>query len=39
MVLTLHGDRVTAITGFADTSVFAHFGLPRTISRPESSRA
>jgi RNA polymerase sigma-70 factor, ECF subfamily len=31
MVLTLRGDRVTAITGFADTSVFRPFGLPRTL--------
>ena len=31
MVLTLDGDRITAITGFPDTSVFAHFGLPRTL--------
>jgi RNA polymerase sigma-70 factor (ECF subfamily) len=31
MVLTLHGDRVAAITGFPDTSLFAHFGLPRTL--------
>jgi RNA polymerase sigma-70 factor (ECF subfamily) len=31
MVLTLDGDRITAITGFTDTSVFPHFGLPRTL--------
>jgi len=31
MVLTLRGDRLAAITGFADTSVFAAFGLPRTL--------
>ena len=31
MVLTLSGDRVAAITGFADTSVFGSFGLPRTL--------
>jgi RNA polymerase sigma-70 factor (ECF subfamily) len=31
MVLTLRGDRVAAITGFPDTSVFASFGLPRTL--------
>ena len=30
MVLTLNGDRIAA-TGFPDTSVFAHFGLPRTL--------
>jgi RNA polymerase sigma-70 factor (ECF subfamily) len=32
MVLTLRGDHVAAITGFADTSVFGPFGLPRTLS-------
>jgi RNA polymerase sigma-70 factor (TIGR02960 family) len=32
MVLTLSHDRVVAITGFPDTSVFANFGLPRTLS-------
>ena len=31
MVLTLAGDQVAALTGFADTSVFRSFGLPRTI--------
>lgn len=31
MVLTLGGDRVAAITGFPDTSVFRSFGLPRTL--------
>ena len=31
MVLTLRGDRISAITGFRDTSVFARFGLPRTL--------
>jgi RNA polymerase sigma-70 factor (ECF subfamily) len=31
MVLTLEGDRVSAITGFPDTGVFASFGLPRTL--------
>jgi RNA polymerase sigma-70 factor (TIGR02960 family) len=31
MVLTLRRDRIAAITGFPDTSVFAHFGLPRTL--------
>jgi RNA polymerase sigma-70 factor (ECF subfamily) len=31
MVLTLRQGRVTAITGFPDTSVFASFGLPRTL--------
>jgi CheY-like chemotaxis protein len=32
MVLTLYRDRIVAITGFPDTSVFASFGLPRTLS-------
>jgi len=32
MVLTVDGDRITAITGFIDTAVFAAFGLPRTIA-------
>ena len=31
MVLTLSGDRVAAITGFPDTSVFRSFGLPRIL--------
>jgi RNA polymerase sigma-70 factor (ECF subfamily) len=31
MVLTLRGDRIAAITGFSDTSVFRSFGLPRTL--------
>ena len=30
-VLTLEGDRISAITWFADCSVFPHFGLPRTL--------
>ena len=30
-VLTLNGDRISAITWFTDTSVFPHFGLPRTL--------
>jgi RNA polymerase sigma-70 factor (TIGR02960 family) len=33
MVLTLGVDSVVAITGFPDTSVFASFGLPRTLSQ------
>ncbi len=32
MVLTLSGERVVAITGFPDTGLFRHFGLPRTIA-------
>ena len=31
MVLTLSGERVVAITGFPDTGLFRHFGLPRTL--------
>jgi RNA polymerase sigma-70 factor (TIGR02960 family) len=31
MVLTIEGDRIAAITGFPDTSVFGWFGLPRTL--------
>jgi RNA polymerase sigma-70 factor (TIGR02960 family) len=33
MVLTLDGEQISAITFFSDTSVFAHFGLPRTLPR------
>jgi hypothetical protein len=32
MVLTLGRDQIAAITGFPDTSRFASFGLPRTLS-------
>jgi RNA polymerase sigma-70 factor (ECF subfamily) len=31
MVLTLRGDRVAGLAGFADTRVFAAFGLPRIL--------
>jgi RNA polymerase sigma-70 factor (TIGR02960 family) len=31
MVLTLQGDQISAITWFGDSSVFSHFGLPRTL--------
>jgi hypothetical protein len=31
LVLTLTGDRISAITGFTDSSVLARFGLPRTL--------
>ena len=31
MVLTLRGDGVAGLAGFADTAVFASFGLPRTL--------
>ena len=30
-VLTLEGDRISAITWFGERSLFAHFGLPRTL--------
>jgi RNA polymerase sigma-70 factor, ECF subfamily len=30
-VLTLEGDRISAITWFGDTGVFPHFGLPRVL--------
>ncbi len=33
VVLTLEGEQISAITFFSDTSVFAHFGLPRTRPR------
>jgi RNA polymerase sigma-70 factor, ECF subfamily len=31
MVLTLEGDRISAITWFGDRSLFPHFGLPRVL--------
>ena len=31
LVLTLDGEQISAITFFSDTSVFAYFGLPRTL--------
>ena len=31
VVLTLEGDRISAMTWFTDTSVFSHFGLPRML--------
>jgi RNA polymerase sigma-70 factor (TIGR02960 family) len=34
IVLTLEGDAIAAITWFADTGVFRHFGLPRTLPDP-----
>ena len=30
-VLTIEGDRISAITWFADTSTLPRFGLPRTL--------
>ena len=34
LVLTLEGDRISAMTAFHDTIVFPHFGLPRTVPWP-----
>ncbi len=34
IVVTLTGDAIAAITWFADTGVFRHFGLPRTLPNP-----
>jgi RNA polymerase sigma-70 factor (TIGR02960 family) len=34
VVLTLDGDRISAITRFVDNSVLPHFGLPRTLRAP-----
>jgi hypothetical protein len=31
MVLTLTGERISAITWFSERSLFAHFALPRTL--------
>ncbi len=31
MVLTLEGDRISAIAWFGDSSLFGHFGLPQTL--------
>jgi hypothetical protein len=31
LVMTLEGDRISAITFFRDSSVFPHFGLPPTL--------
>ena len=33
LVLTLTKDRIAEITFFADSGVFPHFGLPRTLPR------
>ena len=35
IVLTLDGDRISAITWFAERSLFPHFGLPRTLPYEE----
>ena len=37
IVLTLEDDRICAITWFSDSSVFPHFGLPRTLPRRHAS--
>jgi RNA polymerase sigma-70 factor, ECF subfamily len=39
LVLTLDGDRISAMTAFHDTGVFLHFGLPRTLPWPPEERA
>jgi hypothetical protein len=31
MVLTLEGERISAITWFGDSRVFTHFGLPGSL--------
>ena len=31
LVLTLEGDRISALTRFGDTGILPHFGLPRTL--------
>jgi RNA polymerase sigma-70 factor (TIGR02960 family) len=36
MVLTLRGDRIAGLAGFADTAVFASFGLPRTLKEADT---
>jgi RNA polymerase sigma-70 factor (ECF subfamily) len=38
LVLTLDGEKISAITAFTDTSLFARFGLPRTLPPPSTSR-
>ena len=38
MVLTLEGDRISAITWFRERSLLPHFGLPRTLPDERSSR-
>jgi hypothetical protein len=38
MVLTLQGDRISAITSFGDLGLFPHFGLPRSPASPVDSR-
>ena len=34
VVLTLEGDRISAVTRFVDNSVLSHFGFPRTLRAP-----
>ena len=38
VVLTLVRDRISAMTWFTDTSVFPHFGLPRTLRASKQGR-
>jgi RNA polymerase sigma-70 factor (ECF subfamily) len=38
IVLTLEGDAIAAITWFAETGVFRHFGLPRTLPSRDTVR-
>jgi RNA polymerase sigma-70 factor (TIGR02960 family) len=37
IVLTLHGDRISAITRFLDNGLYSAFGLPRTLRNSRSS--
>jgi hypothetical protein len=39
IVLTLEADRIAAITRFLDSSVYPHFGLPRTLPLRQSDAA
>lgn len=38
LVLTLSGDRISAVTRFVDNSVLPHFGLPRTLAAEHRPR-
>jgi hypothetical protein len=38
IVLTLAGDKISAITRFGDNSLFPHFGLPRTLQCSQNDR-
>jgi len=39
LVLTLAGSKIAEITFFADSAVFPHFGLPRTLARRRAASA